>query len=346
VTAAITALPAVPLPSTTTPLMDGSPAVGGLLTYARGDHIHPSDTSRLALTGGTLTGALNGTSASFTAGLAASNLQVNNGTLSILRGTATNPAIFFNDGTTNRTTLYFNVATGMSTWTDTYSGCAITMGPGAAMTLSAGNTNIGGTLGVAGSVTIAGFVLTNSQGYLYSTSGFMAPVLRWSTANGLLNQGGISVIGDIAQIAIVGTGSSPSGLALSCTNAANTVAYWLWVDSGSDERIKENIEPSEVDALAAITAIPVRQFDFIAKAADALRTPAKARVSSYHVPIGLVAQEVAGLIPDMDIIVPQPDGRDPSLPQDLHAIVLPNAVPFLIRAIQQLEARLAALEAA
>jgi hypothetical protein len=351
VTAAISALPAVPLPSTTTPLMDGSPAVGGLLTYARGDHIHPSDTSRLALTGGTLTGALAGTTASFAGNLTGGNVTVNNGLVQISRGTATNPVIWLNDGSTNRSAFYFNVASGLTTIVDQYSGGNITIGPAGVISLngasvSSAQLSVNGAAAISASLNINGMLLSNNGGYLFSSSGFMAPVVRFNQATGLLNASGVPVVGDIAQMAIVGTGSSPSGLALSCTNAANTVAYWLWVDSGSDERIKENIEPSEVDALAAVIALPVRQFDFIPQAADALRTPAKGRVSSYHVPIGLVAQEVAGLIPDMDIIVPQPDGRDPSLPQDLHAIVLPNAVPFLIRAIQQLEARLAALEAA
>jgi hypothetical protein len=44
--------------STTTPAMDGTAAIGTGLTWARADHVHPSDTSRLPLTGGTLTGAL------------------------------------------------------------------------------------------------------------------------------------------------------------------------------------------------------------------------------------------------------------------------------------------------
>ncbi len=51
-------LPAVPAPSATLPVMDGTAAVGVVTTYARGDHVHPSDTSRVALTGGTMTGAI------------------------------------------------------------------------------------------------------------------------------------------------------------------------------------------------------------------------------------------------------------------------------------------------
>ena len=48
----------VPAASSSSPLMDGTAAVGTGTTFARADHVHPSDTSRLALTGGTLTGAL------------------------------------------------------------------------------------------------------------------------------------------------------------------------------------------------------------------------------------------------------------------------------------------------
>jgi prophage tail gpP-like protein/phage gp45-like len=49
---------AVPAPSSTTPAMDGTAAVGVGTTYARADHVHPTDTSLLPLAGGTMTGAL------------------------------------------------------------------------------------------------------------------------------------------------------------------------------------------------------------------------------------------------------------------------------------------------
>jgi hypothetical protein len=45
-------------PSNANPIMDGVAAPGTSALYARGDHVHPSDTSRLSLTGGTLTGDL------------------------------------------------------------------------------------------------------------------------------------------------------------------------------------------------------------------------------------------------------------------------------------------------
>jgi hypothetical protein len=48
----------VPGPATVAPVMDGTAAVGVGTTWARADHVHPSDTSRLALTGGIVTGNL------------------------------------------------------------------------------------------------------------------------------------------------------------------------------------------------------------------------------------------------------------------------------------------------
>jgi len=57
-TAAIAAVPGGAAPSDTAPVMDGVAAAGALTTYSRGDHKHPTDTSRLALAGGTMTGPI------------------------------------------------------------------------------------------------------------------------------------------------------------------------------------------------------------------------------------------------------------------------------------------------
>jgi hypothetical protein len=57
--------------SVTTPLMNGTAAVGTGTTYARADHVHASDTSRLPLTGGTLSGLLTVTSIAYSGNTAA-----------------------------------------------------------------------------------------------------------------------------------------------------------------------------------------------------------------------------------------------------------------------------------
>jgi hypothetical protein len=54
----VTGQPAIPAPSSTTPAMDGTAAIGAGTTYARNDHVHPSDTSRLSTAGGTVTGQI------------------------------------------------------------------------------------------------------------------------------------------------------------------------------------------------------------------------------------------------------------------------------------------------
>lgn len=53
----------IPEPSSTTPAMDGTAAVGTATTYARADHVHPSDTSKQdALVSGTNIKTINGDS--------------------------------------------------------------------------------------------------------------------------------------------------------------------------------------------------------------------------------------------------------------------------------------------
>ena len=47
---------AIPAAYTSTPAMDGVGSAGSSTAYAKGDHVHPSDTSKLSLSGGTMTG--------------------------------------------------------------------------------------------------------------------------------------------------------------------------------------------------------------------------------------------------------------------------------------------------
>lgn len=59
----LTGTATVPEPSSTTPAMDGTAAVGTATTYARADHVHPTDTSRQAtLVSGTNIKTVNGNS--------------------------------------------------------------------------------------------------------------------------------------------------------------------------------------------------------------------------------------------------------------------------------------------
>jgi hypothetical protein len=51
-------LPGAGSPASDPPLMDGTVAIGTSLMFAREDHVHPSDTSRIAKAGDTMTGPL------------------------------------------------------------------------------------------------------------------------------------------------------------------------------------------------------------------------------------------------------------------------------------------------
>ncbi|HEY1441393.1 MAG TPA: tail fiber domain-containing protein [Mycobacterium sp.] len=57
VTGAITAIPAPPAASSTVPLMNGAAAVGVGTAWARGDHVHPTDTTRAPLASPAFTGS-------------------------------------------------------------------------------------------------------------------------------------------------------------------------------------------------------------------------------------------------------------------------------------------------
>lgn len=59
---------APPVASTTPPAMDGTASAGTSAAFSAGDHVHPSDTSRLSTGGGTINGALGVTGGDVTVG--------------------------------------------------------------------------------------------------------------------------------------------------------------------------------------------------------------------------------------------------------------------------------------
>ena len=122
--------------------------------------------------------------------------------------------------------------------------------------------------------------------------------------------------------------------------------YYAFIDYVSDERIKSNIAPSQIDALGILKQVPIDQYDIRPEVAGVFRSlrmhGRDAPTSSDHVAIGLVAQKLQALIPEAVYIGPQPGGS--ALPEDCHNITLPAITPYLIRAVQQLTARLEALE--
>jgi Chaperone of endosialidase len=114
VTAAIGALPAQPAPSGANPLINGTAAPGSSALYSRGDHVHPTDTTRAAqaslanyapLAGAAFTGAVSTTGA-----LSAANLTTSGGV------TALNGNIISAIAGSPQFTLFTNATVGSLFW--------------------------------------------------------------------------------------------------------------------------------------------------------------------------------------------------------------------------------------
>lgn len=148
-------------------------------------------------------------------------------------------------------------------------------------------------------------------------------------------------------------GGGPTNWVYSGTDG--TTWFYCHVDiTASDERIKSNIAQSEIDALGLLSQVQVSQFDIKPEAAawcqsvgkePEERTQMMRDAQPAHVGIGFVAQQVKDLIPEAVFCAHQrglsPDGP---LPDDLLTINQQMFVPYLVRAVQQLQARVEALE--
>lgn len=124
---------------------------------------------------------------------------------------------------------------------------------------------------------------------------------------------------------IIGAGPNPKG-------GENAVVWWnqigsgsvkYWIDKSSDRRLKENIKSTSVQALNEINQLNLVSFDYIE--------------NKKHEEIGLIAQEV-------ERIIPQAISRNPDNPDDYLHIDYTALVPYLIKAIQELNKKVERLE--
>ena len=124
---------------------------------------------------------------------------------------------------------------------------------------------------------------------------------------------------------VFGDGWNPKG-------GRNAVVWWnqvgsgsvkYWMEQKSDRRLKENITDTAVKALDKINKLRMVAFDFIE--------------SKKHEEIGLIAQEA-------ETIVPRIVSRDPENPDGYLHIDYTAFVPYLIKAIQELNQKIEKME--
>ena len=127
-------------------------------------------------------------------------------------------------------------------------------------------------------------------------------------------------------IEIYGTGSTPR------KGGKNSVVWWnqvgdgsvkYHIDRASDKRLKENILPTRIKAMDIINKLDMVEFDFIE--------------NHKHEEVGLIAQEV-------EKIIPQAISRNPDNEDDFLHIDYNTFVPYLIKAIQELNQKIERLE--
>ena len=103
---------------------------------------------------------------------------------------------------------------------------------------------------------------------------------------------------------------------ISCTSSATAFP------TSSDERLKSNIVDAE-NTLTTLLSIKVRSFNW--------------KIDNSHQDYGVIAQEVAPLVPEAVLVSPGPD--------DYLSVDYSRFVPRLVKAIQELAAKVQALEA-
>ena len=130
---------------------------------------------------------------------------------------------------------------------------------------------------------------------------------------------------ELGSADIYGDGSNPRG-------GKNTVVWWnqvgsgsvkYWGDKSSDRRLKENITDTAVKALDKINQLNLVAFDFIE--------------SKKHEEIGLIAQEA-------ETIIPEVISRDPENPDGYLHIDYTVFVPYLLKAVQELDQKIKEME--
>lgn len=239
-----------------------------------------------------------------------------------------------------------------------YSDAGALLGPGLEIARSSGTVTMPG-------IVRAGIIEgpTGNGGLLRTLNGTSTIQFDWYSSGVTLpsfnvNSGGASgflcTATNAMAFSYAGGAGGPTGVTLNGFDFGGNL-YGILVDALSDQRIKENIRDTEVDAVALVNSVPVRAFDIKAEVAAWMgsigKTPEEraemmANAQPAHVPLGFVTQELRQAVPEA-VREPPPGHAQPEgspLPDDCQTYSPEALVPYLWRAVQQLADRVAELE--
>lgn len=135
---------------------------------------------------------------------------------------------------------------------------------------------------------------------------------------------GDSIVGTIANSSFTGISRIAKYASSNTMNVtAGGVNYLIALTSGSDKRIKQDIHPSEVNALELLCSLQAYSYDF------------KYKQFGERQELGFVAQEMQSIIPNA-VIASEQNPQDFDGLDTILTINYAEVVPYLIKAIQEL----------
>jgi hypothetical protein len=362
----------VPVASTTAPLMNGAAAPGSSAAWSRGDHVHPTDTSRYAasnpsgyqtaaqvttslnaylpLIGGSLTGALGGTTASFSGALSATSGTFN-GAVSNTGETiaAATPTLVLNKAASGGQSVISGQTAGSVRWQmalgNTTAEGAGNAGSDLALT---GFSNTGALLGTYltinrsnGQAAFNGAGITQNAsagvvpGYYLAKAGVTQAQVYCAAATTDFYMQNIAV-GTYLQLDAAGDFSYTGG-----TGVAYKTGGGSWT-APSDARIKTVIGDYG-GGLAEVLRLEPIVYVYNGNDAPPDGPSPHAQVAASGKPfVGLVAQEVETILPSM--VTQGPGYVDGRLVDDLRSLDPGELVYALINAMKELKAEIDALK--
>jgi hypothetical protein len=346
---------AVPVASSTTPLMDGTAAIGTGTTWARADHVHPSDTSRYAASNPS--GYQTAAQVSAVVPVASATAPLMNGTAAAGSSAAWSRGDHVHPVDTSRYAA--SNPSGFQT------AAQVTASLGAYLPLTGGTVT--GALTVNTSIT-AGSAIFPSAGltqYYLGNDGGGNPVLAWASNwyDTWLNSTASRQWMIYPGSAVVGMALDGNGNLTISGGTATKPGGGAWV-APSDERIKtvEGEWTAGLDAIVALNPVSYRYKGNDTPTADKTHANAQGEretepaaapypASPHFIPakdatqfIGLIAQEVEAVLPEL--VKRKPGFIDGVEVSDIRELDTGPLIFALINAVKTLTARVAELEAA